>query len=303
MKCPLQPCVPVQDLELQMKLKDAFNSFTIVGTVTSTLIGVLFHVAAGSDPDVSFLVGLVFAILTFQIDLVERFKRRDSDEHTALTRYDKVWRASPFSHELTVIIDHCHDIGITARSESMLLSYAQQKLGDVSEELCKIAGGRIELDYWNSDLLIAAVLDAKFEILAVSPQVVNEGWWNSREGTVYMDAHVQALKKGVRITRVFLFDDAECLNSEIMSRQANAGIEVLHANGSSLPSELKGAFVIFDDRLIQRTIVSGDQQGNLFSINAVDLARCRRSMSQLRGLATPFRAIEPNIGSTHPADD
>ena len=176
------------------------------------------------------------------------------------------------------------------KPNSLLIDHAHSQLEEVIENLGTVASGRVKLDFWHSDLLVKAIEQSQNRILAVSPVDIDEEWWNSSIGKKYLDAHREAINRGVSITRIFLIEELTQSIKNIMDQQVDIGISISYISVNELPVELQDAFVIFDDHYLHRTISEqkGDQH-NIFSVNPNDISKYQRNFSRLLSLTTPYR--------------
>lgn len=151
---------------------------------------------------------------------------------------------------------------ITSTTRPLLRGIAASEVERLSENLQSMADGH-EVFYEGEDreLLLALTRRATKSILATSWATVSAhgvgfeaGFWLNDLGGRYLELQRMALRRGVTIRRVFIYEAADVINSEelkrILSMQQNAGIEVKLLGGGPIPPDGSIAdFVLFDEQL------------------------------------------------------
>lgn len=130
-------------------------------------------------------------------------------------------------------------------------------------------------------------------IRAVSFQ--DEAWWAGREGVAYLRDQEQERKRGIDITRIFLFKDSVNLGQyrEAFQRHLDLGIETYVLRVSAVPTELLSDLVIYDDALVRRGLTEDIEGGGKlaeFSDDVADVNQALFDFENLLEIATDSHA-------------
>lgn len=265
------------------------DTIQLVGFLTSGFasLALLF---TGKDELSSVTLGFVLAAFTQMFDIQKRLS--DSEERllraSALSQalykdgkllgkiegivndYQRVktWRFELFEqcadNELTECWDMMHS-----------LAEGHMKVGDRSP----FAFGASGIKYAKTSLKVVTTSGKTF--------------WNNVHGETYLLANSDALKKGIKITRVFLNSSADLQDMyNVMKQQEDMGIDVYVLSTDETPKQLHEDFVIMDDRYLNKAEFTGT--GRIMqwiqSIDPVDVEQsCKKFeiiMRSARKLAT-----------------
>lgn len=272
-----------------MKIKKFFiDPFLVTGITISVFISLILYLT-GTDTAISILIALVGSVVTLQIDLFARIDRLKIESNEAQTLYMKIHSNIPFVEKLLSLLDRAE--GIKGQTDEILLSVAKREIDEVNENLRSIELGRVEVDYWHSDLLLKCVERSQQQIRAVSPMEVDRAWWKSAIGRNYLQIHCQALERKVSIIRIFPVDIFDDEAKEIMESQYNIGIKVYYLPANHLTEELQKTFVLFDRYALNRTVVADNREMNFYSVNRSDIDKYEQYFLRTLALATLY---EPN---------
>jgi hypothetical protein len=117
-------------------------------------------------------------------------------------------------------------------------------------------------------------------------------WWLTPEGTQYLNHNSDAVRRGVKIQRIFIYrsdKEFEALRP-IIAAQKTAGIDVYLCDWSRLPKSLYKDVIIMDQKLVGELGVSSDNRDFntvLVSIAPADVQRVRRDWTDLMRTAKP----------------
>jgi hypothetical protein len=165
---------------------------------------------------------------------------------------------------VTRLIEHV--AGISPDAPPLVRAFVQLEVNRVSELLRGLTVNEATYDGEDQDWLLNLTRCADHTIDAVSiPEVDAAGntyhsFWQSHLGRRYMDLQRQAIRRGVRVRRVFVTERDEMANDPVLQRicrfQDGSGIEVRLLSPSAVPDEIRGQitdYILFDDRLSYET--------------------------------------------------
>ena len=125
-------------------------------------------------------------------------------------------------------------------------------------------------------------------------------WWRSADGQEFIRSNVEAVRRKVKVTRVFIQPITVLREAkDVLKKQASEGIEVLVAQPEELPKELYQDYVIVDDRVISVTEFDGSGEPNeeKISIDQVDVQRMVKNFDLLvrraKKLGDVFHDLNP----------
>ncbi|GAA3397590.1 hypothetical protein [Cryptosporangium minutisporangium] len=151
---------------------------------------------------------------------------------------------------------------ITTSTKPLVRAIACSELERVSDVLQSLADGH-EVFYEGEDreLLLALTRRATKSILATSWATVSThglgfeaGFWMNDLGGRYLDLQRTAIRRGVTIKRLFIYETPDLINSDVHKRiiamHFNAGIEVKVLGAGPIPPDGSiSDFVLFDDEV------------------------------------------------------
>lgn len=280
-------------------MKSAFknlDTIQLVGFLTSAFasLALLF---TGQDELSSVTLGFVLAAFTQMFDIQKRLG--DSEERllraNALSQtlykdekllkkiegvvndYQRVktWRFELF--------DQCADNELTECWDVMhSLAEGHMTVGDRSP----FAFGASGIKYAKASLKVVTTSGKSF--------------WNNVHGETYLLANTEALKQGVKITRIFLNSSADLQDMyDVMKRQQDMGIDVYVLSTDETPKQLHEDFVLMDDRFLNKAEFTGTGRIKQWiqSIDPVEVEQSCKKFNIIMRSARKLTAI-PNQNSS-----
>jgi hypothetical protein len=101
------------------------------------------------------------------------------------------------------------------------------------------------------------------------------GWWTGDIGRRYWRANLDALARGVRIDRVFVYTTMTAELAELIATQERAGVRVGRVRAGAVDPTLRLNLAVWDGAAAweARLNAGGEIAGNVFTVNKADLAR------------------------------
>lgn len=108
--------------------------------------------------------------------------------------------------------------------------------------------GRGEIHFRaDADIITAQVSACRSSLYAVTNVSGDTGWWHEPLGGQYWQANLDALARGVRVSRVFVYDKMSLKIAELVSKHRAAGVDVHQVQVNRLDMELRANFAVFDE--------------------------------------------------------
>jgi hypothetical protein len=159
-----------------------------------------------------------------------------------------------------------HAAMISPEASPLVRAFVQLEVNRVSELLRGLTVNEATYEGEDQDWLLNLTRCAEHTIDAVSiPEVdaagnIYHSFWQSHLGRRYMDLQRQAIRRAVRVRRVFVIDRDEVVDDAVLQRicrfQDDSGIEVRLLSSSAVPDEIRGQitdYIVFDDKLSYET--------------------------------------------------
>jgi hypothetical protein len=212
---------------------------------TAAIGGATFLISNAFKPPVIWSFSL--AIFISGVALVVQFLAQFEDRLKVATSVFGLVEASALARDPMIQL-----VGLSTKLDSaapeLVHDFARFEIDRFSAFMRElVAGGEITYDGEDRDWLLGLTRNVKSTI-------VDAGFWTSDLGMRYLEAQWQAIQRGVRIRRVFVFDQPELATNddiiEICKLQQSYGIAVRILNPSTIPSIRRIAlfdFVIFDE--------------------------------------------------------
>jgi len=230
-------------------------------------------VLIGQDSAISLLSGLVITAITLMIDVIARL--RESEERILKTSVlgASIVRDPWLLSTIQQIVDDYlavkdHRFGTFARGAIQALTDCRDVLHGLVEGHMTV-GALSQFTFGRS-----GINEVRNTMKAV--QYANPGYWRTKYGERYFQSNVEAIKRGVKITRIWL-QDRETLNNyrDIIEAQEKAGIRVLIALLDEVPRGLHEDYLIADDEVLVKLelTLDGHSKAERISVDPIEVQR------------------------------
>jgi hypothetical protein len=263
-----------------MLLQDRRASVTLLaGAAVSIGLAVIPAIVTSTPGSLSLTVGLLGVSITLMIDLIARVERRQDANNRVLSLIDAFDRAPSVAPDIEYVAKKAAQVLKDSSSplfeEAVIQAFAELRL-----ELDALHRGEYQIREASTAALLARQMDLlRNSLNATSIVVEDERWWHSPGGIAYWDANLRAISRGVRIVRVFMFDEEPSARMlDLMAQQAHGGAQVFKILTQFLPPELRVSIAIYDEKMLYRLEENADGVAvrNTLSVNAVDVRRATR---------------------------
>jgi len=220
----------------------------IVGVILSAVLGVFFYIKTDVATAMATYAGLVGIVITLQIESALR-ERRLADE---LTRQQRLVSRVESIGWLPDLLDEALDA---------LDEIERKRPGTVGADLARRAftafvaqtrdlrRGRYSTTLEGVALALVRELTERTQhnIRGTSPVSGNLQWWQTAQGQAYWRGNLEALRRGVAIHRIFVYQTWNDQLAALIEAQRASGVRTLRVAAEKLPPTLRVNLSIWDD--------------------------------------------------------
>jgi hypothetical protein len=279
-----------------MKIKLRFlDPIVVIGLVISIALSTLL-VVSGQDSATSMLIGLIITAITLLVDVIARIHQTEEKLLSASILGTSV-SDDPFLMSLIQrIVDDYNKI--KNHETRTFRSVAKNALTHCRDKIHSLVEGFIEVDVMSEFTFgRCGVNDVKKSLKLL--QYATPSYWRTKLGEKYFLANVDAIQRGVEVTRIWLQDDKTLFEfRDIIEQQEKAGIKTLLVSSAGVPKELQEDFDIADDQLVAKLNITkeGDSKSERLSVNPLEVQKARNIFDLLlRYASTPDEYYAKNL--------
>lgn len=307
---------------------------TVLGAVAFPFTQLLFTELPGQIATAGAFSGFVL-LVQFLVDFenrlenVERQLARTSEDmkhtvqrgfaniNTATRLYAKVDSAGLQTVSMTDLLQQA--ARIDQQAPNLVSTLAQSEIKRAATFLGGLADRKVNYEGEDQELLLGLTRSVQHTIDATSLPEVDASdhrfgnFWLSRLGRRYLDLQAEAIKRGVKIRRVFLVEPDAVLGNpdlqEICQMQAEVGIDVRLLYPSAVPPLIRGAlfdFILFDNVLSYEVSTAHVEHGEppmiLNTWLRLDAARIKERINWYREIWTSAVSLPEAIPEYVPED-
>jgi hypothetical protein len=225
-----------------MNFLTVYEIFGLIVTLGSALFAYLRSPDNARNQNAAFvsLVGVVFTMLmSIRYDVLPRIEDHLTIGQTVAKNHDLL--------EMIAKLAQTPD----PPKESLMAYMFNIRLKGLENNFNMMAEGQFRVDQSEMpDFALELMKTAKKRILCTSYVQFND-WWNTPWGLKYEQLNEEDVKKGVKITRIFIFSTKDSFEGakKYMSMQKKAGIDVRYAMTQDLSMKLTSDMIVIDDGL------------------------------------------------------
>jgi hypothetical protein len=269
-----------------------FDSFgdpvVIIGTAVSVILGVLFYVRSDVGTALGVFAGLLGITITLQVQaLAVGQQRADAASKTVRTveKIESISWLPEYVEQLVMLIGHVEE-----NLPETATRLSRQTVDECVSRLTDLQRGHFRPTYGDQRLFLTLTAEVANTMLATSAQEVDLGWWTSPRSDKYWQLQIEALKRGVKITRVFIYHDWNKPLADLAKMQADAGVTVYRVKRENIPPGLVADMVIWDRICGYETEsnAAGQAIQNFFTFAAYDIDKLSRDFEIVRAVASPL---------------
>jgi hypothetical protein len=236
---------------------DRIDPLIIIGVLISITVTLLLSVldVEGMTVVSGTIISLVGIAITLAIDIIARLIRLEENTLLTVGLSRKLAADRWATCRITDIIEAWDKIE-TSEYHPLLLEIAKLHTEDMRKHLALISSGEIFVNEPDHRFMSLIAEEARDNIQAISR--VSVEFYRSRAGRRYLEENIAAAKRGVKVTRVFLYEEIDAEIAELIHEMQAGDISVLTAKPSELSDGFNDAFAISDDRLVWTPVFNND---------------------------------------------
>ncbi len=224
----------------------------LVGTLVAVIgggVAALLHAGAAN----SLLVALILEVIALQVSSDDD-RTRHNDEVVSAVGLSTEIADSGVQREL--LRDLVRDLtDVAATGHPLFARQAHDRLVAFVDEIQQLSNGLMTItDSREIQMEGIWALEHLSVSLFATSVVSMDTFWTESEGPDYHHKNLEIVKRGRRITRVFILDSSEALKDprmrKLLREQSTAGVDVWHVAASKLPRDAVSDFGIWDDKMV-----------------------------------------------------
>ncbi|HVL87911.1 MAG TPA: hypothetical protein VM681_07925 [Candidatus Thermoplasmatota archaeon] len=225
-----------------------FLKFVLVDAVGAAVIGVVSWVVTG-DHVSSFLLSMVTGILILLVEL--RYQLTVTREELSVASgLQRDSLADPFLLQQVPRIVHGYT-DVARTGDAFFTDRAREVVSHCAAEVVRLQEGYIEVPAKEVFSYVKRNFhDTRHSVFGTVFVQISDFWF-SGGGREYLQENFEAIRRGVKVQRVFIIDDLTDLTldvQDLIRRQAEGGIDVRVAFTDRLTPDLLHDMGIYDDK-------------------------------------------------------
>ena len=269
------------------RLLRSIDPILAVGVTFSIALAVVL-VLIGQDQVTSLLIGLVVTTITLLIDTLGR--QKDSEQRIVEAfELGRALSSNPRLIEITrQITEDYHTVEKLASDPFPKI--AEETLVECKEVIHGLAEGRYTASdpskyFYGAPIMNAAARSAK----AVAYGGID--WWKREGAEAYVISNIEAVKRGVRVVRVWVYRKNTLLrNKDVIERQEKAGIVTYITTPQQLSPNLLEDYMVVDERLLIKleSTLGGGSKATSISTDPNKVKQALSNFEAVLSCAKPF---------------
>jgi hypothetical protein len=261
----------------------------LIGIVVSAGLATLLALVTSTTVLLGVCAALLGTLLGVVYDLHRRFERRvEAEDHrSALLAAldDAPWLLK----ELREIATNAKGALAEGRNRQLFEDLMREKVGETKAYMQDLKRGHIRVPAGDLTPMSNQIDLVKETVLATTIPEIDNGWWLSPAGRDYLRRNHEAIKRGVIIQRIVLWDEVSQALAQVVAEQKAAEVEVFFAQRSKVPDKkLRTNMAIYDSQSYNDVVFNSDGDGIYFEfyLDPRDAKQAVARFEQLMGFAT-----------------
>lgn len=256
-----------------MKRKYRFLDPIIATGIIFSVAVAMIMVIIGQDSALSLLCGLITTTITLMIDVIARLEESETNILKSSALGTSVSSDPSLLSSIRQIVDDY--LAVKSHRYKVFSQEATQTLENCRNVLHGLIEGHMTVNPFSQFTFGRSGIDEIRDSM-VTVQYATPSYWRTRHGEKYWQSNLAAMKRGVKITRIWLQNQEVLYNyRDIMELQENAGIQVLVALLDDVPHELHEDYLIADrDMLVKQELtLDGLAKAEITTVDPVEVQR------------------------------
>lgn len=270
-----------------MKIRDFLDPVIIIGTLISVFIATVLYITE-IDPIASFSFGLLGIAVSLLIDLTARVTSLEIRTLKTLNLSQKLLKDRWFFNRLVNLIAAWEKLN-NENYPSLFTELAHLHFQNIHDELIEIASGSMTADATDFRMLTILVSEAQKTLKGTS--IVTADFWEQNPvGQNYWRLNVEALGRGVKITRIFIIKEITPKFKALMKKMLDKGVRIYYILENEVPPELCVDFVVSDENLVVKSELTPEliPRRHCISSKREDVLEASSNFDRLMWLSTEY---------------
>jgi hypothetical protein len=238
----------------------------VAGVLFSVVVSVVLDVsglATGAEPLIVGLVGTAITLILESMVLAERrFRWRE-----------RFARAPELESRIEQVTDRLIEVS-EHYPGSQVETEARRRVDRLLQDVEELASGRMRFPGTDYRLMVQATQEARSTMRAITNLRTHTGE-QAHVGPRYWEENRRAVQRGVRVERVFAYDEMTDPGRELVMQHEQAGILVHTVRHDQVPPEASMSLVVWDDAVGWEAQLNADGEvvENRFTVRPDDVRR------------------------------
>lgn len=265
------------------------DPITLIGTVISVILAVLFYIRADAATGLGVVAGIVGIVVTLQIQSMAAARRELALEARSQRTLEAIagipWLPDIMDKILLSATQVEKRYGDTPAAEAFRSSFEA-----CLSLLTDLERGHFTTQYGDLSMTYSLTIGCKSTLWATSVQDIDFEWWISPRSQRYWTLQQDALQRGVQIIRIFIYHEMNEQLRKLAAVQTAAGLEILFVHRDQLPPQLRTDMVIWDKSCAYetRSNASGDPVMNSYTVAPQDVETMLNQFQVIRTNSHPL---------------
>lgn len=246
----------------------------IIGTAVSAGLAIWF--AALAD-QMAAVLGALTGLTGITMTLVLKLLGDAMSETQKTTRRDSlhsvIEQVPMLLDQVELIVEPVQKLHETFGHKSPAVSVCNYAFSEFISQLTNLRYGKVDMRPDDNRLWFVVTTGVQRTIRATSLQKVDMKRWHSSDWTQYWDLQVKAIKRGVHIQRIFIYDEWTNDLDSLARGQASTGVDVRRLDVKKLSSQYHIDMVVWDDSCGYHLRPTGDSFVNSFTLAQAEIQR------------------------------
>jgi len=263
------------------------TSYEVIGVIVTSATALFTYLRSSNDAKnqntaIASVIGVIFTLsMGLRFDVIPKVQSQ-------MIQAEAI-RRDPFRRKL---LERVASLGSSVTPANPLMSLVLKgRMDSLRENFDQMASGRFTVDSAEMPLFRLQMIESAKKSIGTTNYIGLSKWWEEPSGDKYELANETAARRGVAVTRIFLFSNQQDLvpAKGIMVRENVNRIRVRYAFLSDLPP-FTGDIIVIDGALAgeHRFIPLKGLSEALFSTEPAYVDKITRTLQQIEASARDF---------------